>query len=839
MIKLVLRGVAARARSLTLSILTVALGAGLAVAALSLQGSADRVAAEGTGAFWGLSEAPIVVVSEPGDGGLTMTPSGEPTRLDPAVMELLAEFPGVDDLLSEAPFPAYVVTDELTLGDQTDRSWGHSWALADAEPLTMLQGRPPETVGEVVLDSRTASDAALAPGDRTEVLTADGTLTGLVTGIVDAGGDGARGIFFSPHEAALRGGDPVLAVIRPEEGTNLSRLAETIREEVPEVEVLTGADRSEALVLDRADRELASGMGTFLGTVSGLASVVAAVMVAGLLTTAVRHRSHEFALLRLVGATPGLIRRLVVGEALVLGCVAALLSWVVGALSTRLLAWFFGLMGVLPQGFEPSVGWPALAAGAALALTVPLLASWRPARSAGRTAPVEAMRTVRAGSSRPSRARTALGTVALVGAAFLFLTAWAFSGTQGAVVAALTAAMVFILAAALLTPVLAGLLLRPGRARATRGVVPFLTRKDAYADVRRVAGVMTPLLLTTAVACLLLFQGPTTGQARTHSYGERLAADLVVSGAVGVGLPGDTVERAADVPGVAAAGGFRQTVTAASGPALTTHLVDPVSVSEVYRLDVEQGTWKTFDADGVALHVDIARDEGWRVGDTITLSGPDGEPVRARVAVLYDAGLDFPEVLLPRQSMAPRMLDAMESAVYVTLDPHADPVEVARLLEEAIDAGPELLVTDRAEHLELLTAQSEGDDWIIHLMVVLVAGFAGIGAINTLVLSVTARTRNFALLRLAGASRGQVVGMVALEATMVSVVAVALGSVTALAGLAATGYAFTGDTVVLSVSAGQYALVASLILALGTAASLAPAVAALRARPLHVVSASS
>ncbi|MEE2050074.1 FtsX-like permease family protein, partial [Nocardiopsis tropica] len=166
-----------------------------------------------------------------------------------------------------------------------------------------------------------------------------------------------------------------------------------------------------------------------------------------------------------------------------------------------------------------------------------------------------------------------------------------------------------------------------------------------------------------------------------------------------------------------------------------------------------------------------------------------------------------------------------------------DPAGVARLLEGAIDAGPGILVTDRPGHLADVAAQGEGDDWITYLMVAMVAGFAGIGAVNTLVVSVAARAGNFSLLRLVGASRGQVAGMVAAEALAVSSAAVVLGSAAALAGLAASGYAFTGDTVVLSVSAGRYALLAGVVLALGLAANLAPVAAALRARPLHVVSA--
>ncbi|MEU0238653.1 FtsX-like permease family protein [Nocardiopsis sp. NPDC006198] len=839
MIRLVLRGVADRARPLVLSVLTVALGAGLAVAALSLQGSADRVAAEGAGVPWRLSEPPIVVVAVPEDAGLTATPSGEPARLPPATVEALAGVPGVAETEVEAPFPAYVVTDERTLGDQTQRSWGHSWALAGAEPLTLAQGLPPGAQGEVALDAGTAADAGVAPGDRTRVLTPEGTATVLVTGIVDrdtAGGQD-RGVFFTPGEAAARGGDPVLAAVWPREGADPSRLAEAIREEVPQVRVLTGVERSEALAPGRTGRELASGMGRFLGTVSGLVLAVAAVMVAGLLTTTVRNRVREFALLRLAGAGPGLVRRLVLGEALVLGAVAAVLSWVAGALLALLMARFFEAMGVLPPGFEPEVGLPALAAGTVLALAVPLLASWAPARAAGRTAPVEAMRAAQVASAPPSRVRVALGGVVLGGAVALLAVAWAAAGSRGAVVAALAASMVLVLAAALLAPVLVRGVLRLAGPLASRGSVPFLVHREAYADTRRVAGVMTPLMVTTAVACVLLFQGPTTSEARMHSYGERLAADLVVSGSVGVGLPETAAETAAGVPGVSAAGGFRQTVTAGTGASLTTYLVDPGTVADLYRIDAEQGAWEAFDADGVALDAGTAGQEGWRVGDTVTLSGPDGQLIRARVAVLYEAGLDFPEVLLPRQVLAPRMLDAMESAVYVTLDPGADPAAVARRLEGAIDAGPGILVTDRPGHLADVAAQGEGDDWITYLMVAVVAGFAGIGAVNTLVVSVAARKGRFALLRLVGASRGQVAGMVAAEALAVSSAAVALGTAAALAGLAASGYAFTGDTVVLSVAPGRYALLASAVLALGLSANLAPVAAALRARPLHVVSA--
>ncbi|WP_159945050.1 MULTISPECIES: ABC transporter permease [unclassified Nocardiopsis] len=834
MTRLVLRGLADRARSLALSVLTVALGAGLVTATLALAEAADRRAAGGAGAGWSLSGAPVVAVA--GEAEIARTPLGEPARLAPGTVARLKRAPGVARVTVEAPFAAYVVVGDRVLGDRTDRSWGHSWALAEAESLTPREGGAPDAAGEVVLDARTAAEAGLGPGDRARVLTADGIAEVLVTGVtgLDGGsaGGGDRAVFFSPGEAADRGGDPVLAVLWPEEGTYPARLAEEVGRDGG-VRVLTGGERAGALALDRAERELASGMGGFLGTVAAVVLAVAAVMTAGLLSAAVRGRSGEFALLRLAGATPGTVRRLVAAEALLLGCVAAVLSCPAGALTALLLTGLFDAMGVLPDGFAPVLDGSAFAVGAVLAVSVPLLACWRPALAAGRVAPVEAMRAAQAAPAPFSRFRLAGACAALAGAVALLGAAWALAASEAAVAAALAAAVLLVGAAALAAPALVRGFARLLRPLARGNALLLVAVEDARADPRQVAGVLVPLLVTAAVTCLLLFQGPTTAGARLHAYGERLAADLVVSGPVGVGLPASAAREAARVPGVAAVGGFRQTVTAAGGAPLSTHLVDPGTAGDLYRLHTEQGSWAGFGADGVAAHADTARAHGWRVGETVALTGPDGAELTARLTVLYRAGPDFPRVLLPRAALAPRLLDATDSALYVRLDPAADARGAALLLEEALDAVPGALVSDRAGHLAEQARLGEGDDWILLLAAALVAGFAGISAANTMVVSVSARSARLALLRLVGATRFQAAVTVAGEALAVSLAGLVLGSAAALAGLAATGRALTGDAVVLAVPPGQYLLVAACVMGMGLLAGLGSAAAALRVRPLR------
>ena len=839
MITLAVRSVAARMRVLLLSLLAVALGGGLTTAAFALQDSADRLSAAGGTASWRLEAAPVVVTGRvPAEGAaLAASPSGEPVRLPPATVAEIAALPGVDRVETEAPFPAYVLADGRPLGGMADRSWGHSWALADAEPAAPVTGRGPRRPGEVTVDERTAAEAGLAVGDRARVLTPEGVVQARVSGTV-ASRTAERSVFFPPGTAERLGGDPVAALVWPSPGTDPLTVAEAVREAAPQTRVLTGAARSDALLLDRTERELTLGMGRFLGTMAGLALAVAAVMVASLAALTVRDRLREFALLRLAGATPGRIRRLVLGEALVVGGLAVPLACGVGVLLVEGLVRLFDHRGVLPHGFEPVVGWPSLAAGAAVSVAVPLVASWRPARTAGRTPPVEALRAAEIDPAPLPRLRTAAGVGAACAGAGLLAAAVVAAGTQGAVVAALFGAAVLVLGAVLLAPLLVRgalpLLLRAGG----RGPVALLVLRDLRADPRRAAGTLVPLLVTTAVAVLLLFQGPTTDRALLHIHGERIAAQAVVSGATGVGLPDRVVRTAERVPGVAAAGGFRQTATAAvgpggPGPSLPTYLVDPAAVPHVYRLGPVEGSWEDFGAGTVALHADVAREHGWAVGDTATLLGPDGVRLEARVAVVYRAGLDFPRVLLPRESLAPRMLDSMAGAVYVAFASDADPAQTLRALERALDADPATLVTDRAAYLHRQEQLGAEDDWILHLMVALVAGYAGISAVHSLLVSVGGRGRRFALLRLVGASPRQVVGVVAAEALLVCLTALLVGSGVAFLGLAAVSYALTGGTVVLAVAADQYAAVVTVVTAVGLAASTVPAAVALRSRPLH------
>lgn len=139
---------------------------------------------------------------------------------------------------------------------------------------------------------------------------------------------------------------------------------------------------------DEIDSELTQ-VTRLLTAIPGVALLVAAIGVANLMTANVTARAKQLAILRAVGATRGLVLRMVIGEALVLGLLGSALGLALGlhlaADIARLVdrMWGFRVAIELPWGYVI----------ATIVLTVGLcvVAGVLPARHAGRTNIVDAL----------------------------------------------------------------------------------------------------------------------------------------------------------------------------------------------------------------------------------------------------------------------------------------------------------------------------------------------------------------------------------------------------------------------------------------------------------------
>ena len=172
----------------------------------------------------------------------------------------------------------------------------------------------------------------------------------------------------------------------------------------------------------------------------------------------VGRRTRELALLRAVGLSRRQVRRLVLGEAAVVGLLGGVAGIAAGSGFAVLALQLLDETGSAPV----VVSWPLLLAPLAVAVGVMLLSAWASARRAARTPPVAALRGELTSLGRDIRRRTIAGAiVAAPGLAVYGYAAVTDQIDEQVGIIGLGGAALLILAVVLLAPALCRLLLGP------------------------------------------------------------------------------------------------------------------------------------------------------------------------------------------------------------------------------------------------------------------------------------------------------------------------------------------------------------------------------------------
>ncbi len=132
-----------------------------------------------------------------------------------------------------------------------------------------------------------------------------------------------------------------------------------------------------------------------LGIFGSLALTVASLGIVNTLAMALLERRREIGILKALGAADGVVQRLFLAEAAVMGVAGGLAGVLLGRLLAGLLNW--GTNDYLARRHLPHVSiaqvpWWLGVGALVFALAVSLLAGWYPARRAARLDPVEALR---------------------------------------------------------------------------------------------------------------------------------------------------------------------------------------------------------------------------------------------------------------------------------------------------------------------------------------------------------------------------------------------------------------------------------------------------------------
>lgn len=239
------------------------------------------------------------------------------------------------------------------------------------------------------------------------------------------------------------------------------------------------------------DSVSAETLTTSASVVGGYGTLLVFFAVASTLTVNVRQRTAELELLRCSGATPAQLRRMVVGEAVAVALVGAVLAIGPAMLGGRALLGMFQDSGQVARSVDHSFGPVALMSG----VDITLLAA------AG--AALLAVRRATRGHRRRGGARRFLAYAALLTGAMGTLSTFAFSATDPALMAAPAyGAILLSVGFALLSPrLLKGVLDR----LPLTGASGWLAVRNLRRRADHLAGILMSLILFTAVATATLY----------------------------------------------------------------------------------------------------------------------------------------------------------------------------------------------------------------------------------------------------------------------------------------------------------------------------------------------
>jgi putative ABC transport system permease protein len=777
-------------------------------------------------------------------------PLPEGGRVSTGLARRITAVPGVRRVVADVTVPV-----EL-LGGTGDRTTairaasGHPWAAAALTPFTLQAGAPPTSPGDVVLDATLAQATRTRPGQRVRLVVPDGVHTFTVTGI--AHGPAALRepvVFFTGAQAEALAGHPgtasVLGVIAGP-GVRAQALAQAIRAALPAhapaaqgafPSVYTGADRGLAESPAVANGQLL--VIVVSATFGGCAFLIAILVISGTVGLSVQQRHRDIALLRAIAATPGQVRRMILIETVLLAALAGTVGVWAGLAAAGWLRGQLVFQGFVPGSFALHVSWlPPVAAVGGVAI-VAVVAGWIAGLRASRIRPVEALgeATVEPRGRLADVVRASLGLVALAGGIALaalatHLTASAAAGTAIGLVADL------VIAAALLAPWLTRIAVAVCAAGLRRlGVPGRLAAANLATSARRLSPVVSALVLAVALGGSLWFLQTSIARATRQQSRAGLLADQVIT-ITGPGLPPSVAQAARRVPGVASATSIvRSTMFDNQGDEYTAEGVDGPTLARTLDLGTVSGSLTSLHGDTAAVDTVTAADLHLRVGSQFRGWFGDGAPVTLRVAAIYRRGLGFANLTLPADVLRPHTATGLDSLVLIADGRATDHASVLTTLTRAIHhLDPAAQVTTPRAYQAAVNAQIAQNTWTIHVSVIVLLVYVVIAALNTLAMAALARRTELAILRLAGATRGQLLRMVRIEQTMLLGLALIVGGTIAAATLIPMVKGTTGSATPYIPAGGWLAVIGGTTL-LGMTGTLLPIWGILRTPPIEAIGA--
>ncbi|MFF4921437.1 ABC transporter permease [Kitasatospora sp. NPDC001119] len=662
----------------------------------------------------------------------------------------------------------------------------------------LVEGRGPKDATEIALDRKTADKGGYKVGDTVRVavngpvmkLKLTGTLTTNDPRVV-AGGSLAAFDTATAQQLYLTPGRYAELDVRSKPGTDDAALLTAVKQAVPQgdsIEAKTG--RELAAEQDEMIRKGTTVLTTVLMGFAGIALFVGIFIIANTFTMLVAQRTKELALLRAVGATRRQITRSVLIEAVLVGLTAAVTGLLAGiGIAAGLKSLLNGPMDAnLPDGpliIAPTTVATALAVG----VLVTVLAAWLPARRASRIAPVAAMSSAEQPATQKGlRIRNTIGLLfSLAGLAAL---AGGVAGKEVKLVGLGAGTLligVFVLTPLLSRPLIA--LFAP-LLRAVYGAPGKLAQENAVRNPRRTAATASALTIGVTLITSLTVIGASVNQAVDKAAETDLKADYTVAMQNFSKLSPEVAAQIAKAPGVSVISAERS-VTVKTGQngedSEWMTAVDAATIDQVATVKVKEGSPDALKQGRLLVSSGRAERAGYKVGDTLAVTYPDGAKGSLTVGGILEANTALASVIVPEAVVAPHLAPATGLEKVLVKGTNGATEELKQALRDATGGNPLIAVKGakeiKAENRQMITGILNMMYGLLGMSVVI----AVLGVVNTMAMSVFERRREIGMLRAIGLDRLGIRRMVRLESLLIALfgglVGVGLGILVAWAGV--------------------------------------------------------
>ncbi len=705
------------------------------------------------------------------------------------------------------------------------------------DPLTYVEGGPPMSDDEVVIDKASAEDEGFEVGDTVTIAgragSGDYTLAGIATlGDVDSFGGATITVLTLPEAQRLTGkeGEFDQISVAADEGVPPERLAAALEAALPnDLDIETGAENVQSQRDDIG--EFTGFIKTALLIFAGIALFVGAFLIFNTFSITVAQRTREFAMLRTLGASRRQILSSVVLEAAVIGLGASVVGVAAGIGFAKLVSDLFASLGIdLPASgtvIEPRT----VIIGLLLGTLITVVSVLAPAVRATRVPPVTGLRDgVVPATSGERRRRTVAGVVlAALGAAAMALGIFGALSPGEAWVGA-GAVSVFV-GVALLSPLLVVPVASVVGAPLERvgGVPGTLARENSVRNPGRTASTAAALMIGLAlVSFVAVFAAGIKGSI-DDAIDKTLIGDLTISNEDGFSdIPIAVRDEVAAIDGVEVASALRFTEDEVDGESGALTLIDPATAAQVLHLDWEEGADELLTSlapDEAVIDEGFATDNGLDVGSSFTADTVSGDAVTLTVVGTFTDNADFMGDYAASDVNAEAFGEPNSATnVFIKLEPGADADAIRSEIETTLgERFPTVKVEDQEELKDSIGEQLNQLLGIIYVLLLLSVVVSLFGIVNTLALTIHERTRELGLLRAVGTSRRQIRRTVRYEAVITALIGGVLGLTLGVLFAVLVSRPLADEGFTLSIPIGQ--LVALLVLAAvaGVLAAIGPA----------------